>query len=497
MGNSQRREGMDISAFFGFLRRRGLIILLAVIVGAIAGYAISKSKADEYTGSATLLLRGNSTNQQQAQFEPGVPDAAQDRESLVTSDPVRARAIRQLTPALGRAQATKLVKKADATSSQDASTVDISIDAPTAKAAAAVPNALGRATIGYRKDTEIARVNRALKVAQNELDKAGSNSPSSVTLTQNVQNLRQTVATADGDADLTARATTPDSPSSPKPKRDALIGAFAGLLIGFILAMVREQLDRRLKQPKDLEDVFGLPVLASVPRSRAFSSSNNKALDQLPPGEAESFQMLRANLHFLHTDKLLKSVVVTSPGVGDGKSTISVNLAKADASVGQRVLLIEADMRRPRLGGLLGIDSQHGLAAYLSDPSVSFDDVANSFPVTNRTNGHGAPSTMDVIVAGSVPSNPSELINSQRMRDLVKEAEENYDPVVIDTSPAGMVADAIPLMSEATAVLIVGRVGRATGSEAGSLRQQLERIDAPTFGLVANFAGSESAYGYY
>ncbi len=488
---------MDISAFFGFLRRRGLIIVLAVLVGGIAGYAISKSKANAYTGTATLLLRGSSNAQPQAPFAPGVPTAAQDREAVVTSDPVRVRAIRRLAPTLGKAQATKLVKQAKATSSQDASTVQIEISAPTAKAAAAVPNALGAATIADRKDTTVARVDRALKVAQNELNKAGSNSPSSATLQQDVQNLRQTKATADGDADLTARATPPGSPSSPKPSRDALIGAFAGLLVGFILAMVREQLDRRLKQPKDLEDVFGLPVLAAVPRSRAFSNSNGKALDQLPPGEAESFQMLRANLHFLHTDKELKSVVVTSPGVGDGKSTVSVNLAKADASVGQRVLLIEADMRRPRLGGLLGIDSEHGLAAYLSDPAVSFDDVANSFPVTNRTNGGGAPATMDVIVAGKVPSNPSELINSQRMRDLLTQAEAQYDLVVVDTSPAGMVADAIPLMSQATAVLIVGRVGRVTGSEAGSLRQQLERIDAPTFGLVANFAGSDSAYGYY
>ena len=96
-----------------------------------------------------------------------------------------------------------------------------------------------------------------------------------------------------------------------------------------------------------------------------------------------------------------------------------------------------------------------------------------------------------------MPTNPAELVNSDRMFDLVAQAEKDYDLVVIDTSPAGLVADAIPLMSQATAVVIVGRVGRITSSEAHNLRDQLQRIDAPTFGLVANFTGGDTAYGYY
>ena len=208
--------------------------------------------------------------------------------------------------------------------------------------------------------------------------------------------------------------------------------------------------------------------------------------------------MLRANLRFLNTDTELRSVVVTSPGVGDGKSTVSLNLAKADASVGKRVLLIEADMRRPKLAGLLGMGEEPGLAAYLADPSLKLVDVARRVPVAHHGNGAATPLTMDVLVSGSVPPNPAELVNSQRMIDLVESAERDYDLVVIDTSPAGLVADAIPLMSRATAVLIVGRVGRITDSEADNLRSQLERIDAPAFGLVANFAGGgEAAYGYY
>jgi succinoglycan biosynthesis transport protein ExoP len=280
-----------------------------------------------------------------------------------------------------------------------------------------------------------------------------------------------------------------------------LIGAFGGLLVGLALALTREQLDRRVRHSKGLEDAFGLPVLASVPKSRALSTQNGRALEQLPAKEAEAFQILRANLHYLNTDRELRSVVVTSTGIGDGKSTIALNLAKADARVGKKVLLVEGDIRRPRLGKSLGLETSEGLTAFLSDHDRSLASVSHRIPVGPSKNGpSGSSQTLDVVVSGQVPENPSGLIDSDRMRDLIREGEANYDLVVIDTAPAAMVADAIPLMSEATAVVVVGRVGKITSGEADALREQLERIDAPAFGLVANFTGGQGGkygYGYY
>lgn len=503
MNDGQRRESADISTFVGFLRRRGLIVLLAAVVGAVAGYLISEGKDEQYTADASLLLSGPNTSQSQSQstldtFAPGVPDASQDRESLVTADPVEQRAIESLSSTLSPGEAASLVNGATVTSGEDTSSVEISVTAPAPDQAAAAANALAAGAIDNRRDRTVARAKRALQAAEEQLPPRGATpAPTDTVTVQRVQVLRQVIATANGDADIVRRATPPASPSSPRPKRDALIGGFAGLLLGFVLAMIREQLDRRLKSSRDLEDLFELPVLANIPRSRAFSKAEGSALTDLPPAEAEAFQMLRANLRFLPTDAELRSVVVTSPGVGEGKSTISMNLAKADAAVGKRVLLIEADMRRPKLGSLLAIGDTGGLSAYLADPSVSLADVVVRVPVANRTNGAGEPLTMDVVVAGSVPANPSELINSERMSGLLDEATRDYDLVVVDTAPVGVVADAIPLMSKATAVLIVGRVGRVTSSEADALRAQLQRIDAPTYGLVANFVGGEQSYGYY
>jgi capsular exopolysaccharide synthesis family protein len=498
----QRSEPVDISVFFGFLRRRGLIVLLAILVGGLVGYATSKAKSDKYEASAKILLRGpaDSTGATTAgnQLEPGVPDSPGDREDLATADPVLALAANRLTPKLGEARTQKLLGEVGSSSGQDSATVEITSTAGSPEAAALVANAVAASVIQYRKDSTVKRLKRAIKVAERQL--AGSPASPTVGATaQGVADMRQSVATEDGHAEITEHAAPPNAASSPRPSRDAFAGAFAGLLIGLALAMVREQLDRRLKRATDLERVFGLPVLASVPKSRALSASNGKALDRLPAVDAESFQMLRANLRFLDTDRELRSVVVTSPDVGDGKSTVALNLAKADASAGKSVLLVEADMRRPRLEKLLGTGPGPGLATYLADPTKTVADVISRVPVAHHANGDGSGAlTMDVMTAGSVPDNPSELINSQRMVELVREAEQTYELVVIDTAPAGVVADAIPLMSHATAVVIVGRVGRVTGTEADRLREQLERIDAPSFGLVANFApGAETGYGYY
>ena len=301
----------------------------------------------------------------------------------------------------------------------------------------------------------------------------------------------------EGDAEILQRATVPSSPASPKPNRAAVIGGFAGLLLGFALALVREQLDRRLRGAKDLGDTFDLPILANVPTSRSLANKGGRSVEALPPADREAFQMLRANLRFLNTDKELHSVVVTSAASGDGKTTVALNLAKADASVGRKVLLIEADMRRPSIGTVLGIEGPAGLATYLAQPATQLADVVHRVAVTQGSNGSAA-LEMDVVVAGAIPDNPSELINSKRMIKLIAEAEATYDLVVIDTSPVGIVADAIPLMSEASAVIVVSRVGRITSVEANALRDQLERIDAPAFGLVANFAGArDKSYGYY
>jgi len=243
-------------------------------------------------------------------------------------------------------------------------------------------------------------------------------------------------------------------------------------------------------------------VLANVPTSRSIGRGDTPgtALEALPPAEREAFQMLRANLRFINVDKELHSVVVTSAASGDGKTTVALNLAKADASIGRKVLLIEADMRRPSIAKLLGISATDGLAHYLRDPASQLEDVAVSVPVTAGTNGSAA-LTMDVVVSGAIPENPSELINSKRMSELIADAESRYELVVIDTLPVGIVADAIPLMSDASAVIVsagsrASRPRRCGRSSSASMRRRSgSSRTSPVAATRATATTESAAYG--
>jgi capsular exopolysaccharide synthesis family protein len=499
----QPAEGRDISALFAVLRRRGWIVVLCALVAGGAAYAYSERQDATYEAAAALLLRDAQGGPAGLVVGTPTPNSAPDREALVLAQPIKDRAIKRLAPKLG-ASAAAAVADATALSAPESKVVRITGTASTGSTAALVANTIAEQNIAYRKARSRGRILQARQVAQKALSKLGPPTRENPEQIASINQLRasisaftQALGVQTGDAEILQRATVPSVPASPKPNRAALVGGFAGLLLGFALALMREQLDRRLRGSQDLGDTFGLPILANVPTSRALSKSGAKGVDSLPAAEREAFQMLRANLRFLNTGTELLSVVVTSASSGDGKTTVALNLAMADASVGRKVLLLEADMRRPSIGTILGLDGTDGLATYLAQAGSQLADVVHHVPVTQGANGDAA-LHMDVVLSGAIPSNPSALINSERMRSLIGDAERAYDLVVIDTSPVGIVADAIPLMSEASAVIVVSRVGRITSVEANALRDQLERIDAPAFGLVANFAGSrDKAYGYY
>lgn len=507
MADRRPTEGIDVSAFFGVLRRRALIIVAVVLAAAAGAYIVSKGQKAKYTATTKLLLKGTSSNTAnsggQPTFGPTIPSTSPDREALVTRGAVLKETQRRLAQRIGDKRAGEVVSKLTAFSGQDSQVVELRAEASDPSVAADAANTLGAVNIDLRKAQTIAELRRAERSAEQQIAKLSptnqNDAPALGALRTQLTNLKGTEATTDGNAEVVQQASAPSSPSSPKPTQNAIIGAFGGLLLGLAIALVREQLDRRVRHSKQLEEAFGLPVLASVPKSRAFGGQNGRALERLPAREAEAFQILRANLHYLNKDTELRSVVVTSAGVGDGKSTVSLNLAKADAIVGKKVLLVEADVRRPQLAGLLGLDSDQGLTTFLSERDKPLADVTHRVPVGPSRDGQASPTTLDVVVAGPVPDNPSGLIDSDRMRSLIRQAERSYDFVVLDTPPASMVADPISLMSQATAVVIVGRVGKITSAEADGLREQLERIDAPGFGLVANFApkGAKEGYGYY
>lgn len=498
--DASRPEGADAVAVLGVLRRRFLIILISAIVLGGAAYVYAKGQPTEYKASSQVLLRPSSTGPTGVNYSAPIPQSSIDLEALALAGAVRARALASLRETLPNARAQGALGGVTATAAEQSTIIDLEATDPSPKVASLAANSVANAIVSTRKASSLARIRKARAAIDRQLQAARRRGVAGQADVAGLRGsdgaLRQAEAVIDGDAEVVRKAGVPTAPSEPKPKRSGLIGGFVGLLLGIALAFGKEQFDRRLRTTDDLQDAFGMPVLASIPRSRSLGSGR-PASERLPQLEAEAFQMLRANLRHLKGAEEPRTIVVTSTGPAEGKTTVALNLARADAMIGQRVLLIEADLRRPSLGTLLGNDDAPGLGAYLVDREIDVADVTRQVPLSVSANGSGPQGVMDVIFSGEPPTNPGGAINSPRMAELLTWAAGAYDLVVIDTAPAGSVADAIPIMTRSDAVVIVGRVGKLNGRQAAKLREQLERVGAPTLGLVANFvSGGEEAYAY-
>jgi capsular exopolysaccharide synthesis family protein len=273
-----------------------------------------------------------------------------------------------------------------------------------------------------------------------------------------------------------------------------------GLLLGLALVFWVERSDQRLREPTEFEALYGRPLLGVIPESatlgRGRTGSQLHYGDQFSHGEAEAFQLIRAHLRYFNVDRQLRTLLVVSASPGDGKTTLSVNLAAAAARTGARVLLIDADLRRPSVAGQLDLAADPGLvdllisAATLSEATQTVELDGSS----ERASRH----TLNVIVAGATPPNPTELLESNAMSSLLKECAADHDFVVIDTSPLLAVPDALPLLGEVDGVLVVGRLGLDRRDESRRLRQVLDSTNSPVLGVVANGFRSRrpSAYGY-
>jgi capsular exopolysaccharide synthesis family protein len=262
-----------------------------------------------------------------------------------------------------------------------------------------------------------------------------------------------------------------------------------------------ERLDRRIREPKDLEAVYGLPLLGVVPESTALSRSakgKKNAGAALPASETEAFHLIRAHLRYFNVDRELRTLMVASAAPGDGKTTVARHLAGAAARMGSRVLLLEADLRRPTIAVQLDVASGPGVADVLIG-AVPLGEAIQSVDLgLPGADGRGAHS-FDVLVAGSsLPPNPGELIESHAMESLLQQAKTRYDLIVIDTPPLTAVSDAFPLLGKVDGVIIVGRVGRNRRDVAQRLHETLTGAGAPLLGVVANGfkSGRLGGYGY-
>lgn len=289
-------------------------------------------------------------------------------------------------------------------------------------------------------------------------------------------------------------------PSYPIRSRFLAAGLIIGAFVGFGFAWLRDLLDHRLKTVEEIASVLELPVLGALPHFGNYeeSVSNGRLVDIAPrSAAAEAFRTLRTALHFGLSDRDdIKTIVITSPTPGDGKSTIASNLAIAMAQSDQRVLLIDADLRRPTQHLIHEIPAERGLGSVLTDRRP----VAEAVQANVLHN-------LDVLPCGPLPHNPVELLNNGFFADMLDKLRERYDRIIIDAPPVMPLADSRVIAALADATLLVVRTDQSTRRLSLAARNELWRVRATRIGVVVNgvsmrkhnygYGYGSDGYGYY
>lgn len=272
-------------------------------------------------------------------------------------------------------------------------------------------------------------------------------------------------------------------------------GAMLGAFLGGALAIAAELLDRSFRTPEDIESELGVPVLSHIPLL-ADRTSTDDAFEDVSPTivaihspksrDAEAFRTLRTTLMFKATSSSNPVIQFTSPNAGDGKSTLICNLAISTAQASRRVLLIDADMRRPTVGENVGLEQSPGLSEVLAS-IATLDDVIQP---------HSASSNLSVITSGTVPPNPAELLSTSLFADLIEEVRSRFDWILIDSPPVNAVSDPLVIAPHADHVVMALTLGSHARSTAMNACRQLADVGANLSGLVVNRAiGGAGKYG--
>jgi capsular exopolysaccharide synthesis family protein len=284
-------------------------------------------------------------------------------------------------------------------------------------------------------------------------------------------------------------AVAPGAPVSPRTTMNTMLGAFAGLLLAAAAALVYEYLDDTVKTPEDVEAAAGglatLGGVARFPRRRG-AIEPLIAASTRRTAAAEAYKVLRTNVQFSTVDQPAQVMLVSSANPGEGKTTTAANLAIAIAQTGQRVVVVDADLRRPSLHRVFKLPNQNGLTNALLSREQALDAFLQATSFEH----------VSVMTSGPLPPNPSELLSSRRLDTVVEALRKQADVVIFDSPPALAVADASILAAKVDGAIVVVDAGRTRAQALQRAQEALGRSKTRLLGAVLNKL-TERGRGYY
>jgi capsular exopolysaccharide synthesis family protein len=495
------------------LRANRVLIVVLAVSCCVAAAVFSSSREDRYVAVAHLSFQeiGQSNaiaGVVAAQTQTAAELAAQGAETVL-SNAVLERARQRLGSPRPISELRRMLTVDVDTASN---LVRIEARSTDARLAAGLANEVATGAVAIQTAAERSRFLEAARRVERQFaalrrDQQGDGGALALSFADRIATLR-TLGVNATPSRVADRAAVPDAPASPKPLRDAVFGLFIGLLLGVLIAFVRQSLDRRLRDSEEVQEELDLPVLGFIRQNAlghaAYVSSNGAG--RMPEQDVESFRVLRTNLEFFDVDHPPRAIAVTSPLPQEGKSTVAASVAMSFAAAGRRTLLLECDLRRPCLAERLSIDAQPGLSDHLSG-QASREQVVQTVALSDGSQpaGAGEPrldgplGSIDVVTAGTRCDRPGELLGSERFRAFIEEVTQAYELVVVDTPPVLAVADTLKILPLMEGVLVCIRADQTTRDQARAFKAALGNLPQRSTGLVITGLkpGRESDYGYY
>jgi succinoglycan biosynthesis transport protein ExoP len=479
------REGDSVLSTLSVLRRRWLVIVGVVAVCVAFSVYRYERAPKTYQATASVAFQSGTLSDAALNISTGAstePQREANTEVLIAHSPEVAEGVRgQLHSS---ASAGELLDQVSVEAAPSADILNVNASTPDPRASAQLANAFAAQYIAFRAKSELAGIAASEKQLEQQIASLPAGSPQRVALGESLQRLGELRAVAGGGANIIGLASPPTTPSGMHFSTAVIMGLLIGLAIALAIVFLLESLDRRIKTIEDFEREYRLPALTSIPRD-AFRPGPARDREEL----LEPYRILRSALDFAAVTRELSTLLVTSAVSGEGKTTVSVDLSHVIALTGRRVVLIELDLRRPTLSKHFKLNAQHGITDLLAHGGSALDALIEPFPDLPN---------FSVLPAGRLPHNPSELLGSPRLSEIVTELSSSEGIVIVDAPPLNPVADTQVLLNNSAinAVLLVGRVDRTTRDDVRRARGILDRHIVEPLGIVVTGLRDGSTYGY-
>jgi capsular exopolysaccharide synthesis family protein len=488
----------DLGAYLKAIRRRMPLILLLTGVVTAAAVLFSLAQTKEYEASARVVL--SQTDPINAVIDPTTPinyDPESDRNTRVSLIKLEAVAEAVKTAENLDIETDALLDQVTTEVESNSDIVSITALDPDPETAAAIATGFAEQYQLYRQESARDSLNAAAEVTRGQLEQlslAEQASEQGRDLRAKLREIEILAAAQRGGVEVAETADVPTDPAKPRPLFNGVLAFVLGFGFAVALAVAMEFIDRRLKDEEDVENAFGLPILATIPRPARRSQTVVPGEDR---GQFEGYSALATNLRFFELGPELESIMITSPGPSEGKTSVTLGAARALAALDLRVIAIEADLRRPTFAKY-GISRGAGLSTVLAGVS-DVDSSLIEVDASTLTRVEGTPSararTFHVLPAGPVPPNPQALLARPMMTHVIEDARAMADVVLVDVPPLGAVNDPVTLANLVDGVVLVAHLGRTTRDASRRTLRLLSNVDARLLGVVVT--GGAPGEGYY